>query len=419
MSGLLKYFETEMAKAKAAAEGVMHKSDEDARDITPEEKAEVDAHLQTYKMYSQKADAEKTKIGIREQLERETGVADQVAPVRIEGDPGMPGSLGEAFVKSGAWRAIQEGVRGKTLGRDWKTAGVELPYDLMFKAAASPVLESNATSLFGSGTAGGRWSTFLNQVVDAGFVQLPPVVSDLVPSVSVTSGNSVSYPVVKARTPAAYPGNQPIAEGVTKFNALYEFDVADERLMKLGVYTKLSTELIEDAPAIAAYINQDLPAQIRAAEDVYFMTLFNTAAATASTLGGTGKWDSLLGAITDIRAAGGTPNGIVISAGNWAEVLTEKAAVTGNYLGGMGPQAAQELRAWGVQVVISANAADDLPLVGDFARGAKAYRRGGLTVDSTNTDQNDFILNLMTIRAEERVVLGITYPEWFLQADLT
>lgn len=414
-SGLLKYFEQEADKAKAAAHGVMAKTDEDNRDLKPEEKAEIDAHLETYKMYQQKAASEKAKLDIREQLERETGVADQVAPVKIEGSPGMPKTLGEAFIASGAWKAVMDGTKNKTLGRDWKTATVELPYHLI-KAAASPVLESNGASLFGTG---GLLTQLFGMEVPS-FVVIPPSISDLIPSIQIQNGNSASYPVVKARTPASYPGNQPITEGSAKFNALYEFDIAEKKLMKLGVYTKLSTEFLEDAPGVAAYINADLPAQIRASEDAYFSTVLAAAAANASTLQSTGKWDALLGAITDVRAAGGSPDGVVISPGNWAEVLTElPVSGDGHYMSGTGPQSANALAAWGVRVVISANAPDDHPIVGDFARGAKAYRKGGLTVDSTNTDQNDFILNLMTIRAEERVVLGVTYPEWFLQADLS
>lgn len=413
-SGLLKYFEQEAEKAKAAAHGVMAKTDEDNRDLRPEEKAEIDAHLETYKMYQSKAASEKSKLDIREQLERETGVADQVAPVKIEGSPGMPKTLGEAFVASGAWKAVMDGTKNKTLGRDWKTATVELPYHLI-KAAASPVLESNGSSLFGTG---GLLTQLFGMEVPS-FVVMPPSISDLIPTIQIQNGNSASYPVVKARTPASYPGNQPIAEGVTKFNALYEFDIVEKKLMKLGVYTKMSTEFLDDAPGVAAYINADLPAQIRASEDAYFSTVLAAAAATSTTLSSGSKWDAILGAITDVRAAGGTPDGIVISPVNWAEVLTEiPSSGDGHYISGTGPQTTNALSAWGVRVVISPNAPDDLPIVGDFARGAKAYRKGGLTVDSTNTDQNDFILNLMTIRAEERVVLGVTYPEWFIQASL-
>ncbi len=416
-SSLLQYFETEADKAATASKAVMDRSDAEGRDITPDEKAEIDAHLEQFRMYKARAASEMTKIEIRERLEQETGVADQVKPVRIEGAKDMPNTLGEAFIQSGAWKAIEDGHRSKSLGRDWKSGAVELPRALISgrKAAASPVLESNGSSLFGTGGL----LTSLLAMEEPAFVVIPPSISDLIPSLQVQTGNSVSYPIVKNRTPAAYPGNQPIAEGVTKFNALYEFDITEVKLKKLGVYTKLSTEFLEDAPGVAAYINADLPAQIRAAEDAYFATVLAAAAATSTTLASGTKWDAILGAITDVRAAGGTPDGVVISPINWAEVLTEvPSSGDGHYISGTGPQTGNPFAAWGVRVVISANAPDDLPIVGDFARGAKAYRKGGLTVDSTNTDQNDFILNLMTIRAEERVALGITYPEWFVQANL-
>ena len=59
------------------------------------------------------------------------------------------------------------------------------------------------------------------------------------------------------------------------------------------------------------------------------------------------------------------------------------------------------------------------PIVLHFTgRGAKLYARGGYQVDSTNSDQDDFIKNKFTIRVERRVVEGTTYPEFFVAAAI-
>lgn len=422
-SGLLKYFQQEGDKAKAAAQAIMTKSDEDSRELKPEEKAEIDAHLETFKMFQSKAAAEMTKIEIRDRLEAEAGIPSQPTAAPVVGALDMPNNIGDAFVQSGAWKSVQHAFKGGQLGNDWKSAAAEIPWSVLrgLKAAASPVLESNNTGLFGNGTTTAGILATLMGLETPGFVQIPPVIADLIPTIPVAVGNAVTYPVVAARTPVSYPGSEPVGEGALKPSALYSFTTATSVLRKFAAITKVSSEFLEDAPGLAAYINADLPLQLRLAEDAYLATVLNAAADTASVLGSGTKWDAILGAITEVRTNGFSPNGVVISPGNWAEVLTEvPSSGDGHYMSGSGPQADQTLRAWGVRVILSPAAADDLPLVGDFAAGAKLYRKGGLSVDSTNAaGSDDFEKNIITIRAEMREVLGITYPEAFRQADIS
>ena len=50
------------------------------------------------------------------------------------------------------------------------------------------------------------------------------------------------------------------------------------------------------------------------------------------------------------------------------------------------------------------------PIVGAFKLGGAVFYRNGLSIESTNTDQDDFIMNLTTIRVEQRLALAVYRP---------
>jgi len=49
-------------------------------------------------------------------------------------------------------------------------------------------------------------------------------------------------------------------------------------------------------------------------------------------------------------------------------------------------------------------------LVGSFKYGAEVFWRQGLTLEFTNSDQDDFIKNLITVRCELRAALAVPHP---------
>jgi HK97 family phage major capsid protein len=68
---------------------------------------------------------------------------------------------------------------------------------------------------------------------------------------------------------------------------------------------------------------------------------------------------------------------------------------------------------WGLRAVVTVSIAQGTALVGAFKYGGQIFRRQGLTLETTNTDQDDFIKNLHTIRAEERLALAVFKPAAF------
>ena len=43
----------------------------------------------------------------------------------------------------------------------------------------------------------------------------------------------------------------------------------------------------------------------------------------------------------------------------------------------------------------------------------KVVQKGGISVEAANTNEDDFVKNLMTIRAEERLALAVRRPAGF------
>ena len=52
-------------------------------------------------------------------------------------------------------------------------------------------------------------------------------------------------------------------------------------------------------------------------------------------------------------------------------------------------------------------------LVGAFRLGGQVFNREGVRIEATNSDQDDFIKNLITIRCERRLALAVYRPKAF------
>jgi HK97 family phage major capsid protein len=65
---------------------------------------------------------------------------------------------------------------------------------------------------------------------------------------------------------------------------------------------------------------------------------------------------------------------------------------------------------WGLPVVLSNTVGAGTALVGAFNTAAHIWRRGGVSVEATNSHSDLFVTNISMLRAEERLGLGIYRP---------
>ena len=245
---------------------------------------------------------------------------------------------------------------------------------------------------------------------------LPLRLVDVLNVVNLTTGNSANYPVVTTRSITDMTDT---AEAENKAGADFGFDFVTQVVKKWTAFSGASEELFQDAPTLTNYINTELGVMALQKEERYIaQTLYtgSTTAADGSGIGGNAGYDAVLEAITMVRVAGGNPNAVLIHPYDFGR-LSVTQNTQGYYSGG--PYATPATGLWGtVREVLTTAVPEGTALVGDFQRGARLFRKGGLRVDSTNSHDDWFRKNLVAIRAEIRSVLGVTYPEFFVEVEI-
>ncbi len=318
-------------------------------------------------------------------------------------------SIGERLVKSESYRALG-GKRGSK-----RTVSIDLSDEYQFRAS-NPL--SNATeSLTSIQKLGGI------QILD----QQPLKIADIFAQ-GTTDALTVRYIVEDTYTNAATA----VAEGAAKPGASLDLSEVDATVRKIAVYTKITDEMASDFQQVQSYVNARLAFMVASLEDNHLLNgtgntnqikgvLNFTGLQTVS--GAASPLDAFLRAAMYVRGANGAgfvePDFYVIHPLDYLNAKLTKDG-NGQYFGG-GPFSGQYGvggysnvgTLWGLPAVITTAISQGTALTGAFRYAAQIFRRMGLTVEMTNTDQDDFIKNLMTVRAEERLALAVYKPAAF------
>jgi HK97 family phage major capsid protein len=107
------------------------------------------------------------------------------------------------------------------------------------------------------------------------------------------------------------------------------------------------------------------------------------------------------------------PTGIVLHPSDWALIELLKDTL-GRYIIG-NPQGTIAPTLWGLPVVATQAMTVDTALVGAFKLGAQIFDREDANVVVATENEDDFIRNMVTIRAEERLALAVYRPEAFIK----
>lgn len=216
-------------------------------------------------------------------------------------------------------------------------------------------------------------------------------------------------------------------EGVLKPESDITFELASAPVRTIAHWIKLSRQVVDDAPMLANYVDTRLRYGVELRRDnqllngngtgqnIGGMTKSGNFTAFAPTSGDT-PLDTLNRAKYDIIAADYAATAVVMNPADWGAIERLKTSygeyIIGNPFGNIGPVL------WGLPVVVSNNMTAGKFLMAAFDIAYQVWNRQSTTVEMTESNDTDFVKNLITVRAEQRLALAVYRPASSLYGDL-
>jgi HK97 family phage major capsid protein len=356
-----------------------------------------------------KANADKALSAMNE-LGARVGEIEQKMARRPGDGPAQSKSIGQLVVENEEVKALLQRKNGQA------RVTIELK-DIMSGSATWGTGVSAATSLV------------IPERV--GMVQAPLrplVVRDLVMPGSTTS-NAIEY-AVETDDPQSAASNKAavVSEGALKPQSNITFDLKSTPVRTIAHFMKASRQILDDAPMLQSTIDGRLRWGLQYVEEGEILYgdgtgqhLFGivpqaTAYSAAFTPTALQNIDTLRLAALQATLALYPASGFVLHPTDWAKIELTKDAQNRYIVGD--PTGAIGKRLWNLPVVDTQAMTVSHFLAGAFRMGAQLFDRMAIEVLISTEDQDNFVRNMITIRAEERVALAVYRPKAFTYGTL-
>jgi len=406
----------EMKETADAAAKIRDGAAEEERELTPDERSEIEIQLKKVDELEVKEQEADEQIKLEQRIRTIGEGLKSAEPANGNGQrpsgfviPKGAKSLGEQFTDSEGYKALKA---GGLMASKWSSGEIEI--------------QGKAT-LTQDPASGGVWTQpqLVPGVVETLFQRL--TVADL-----MAPGTTTSTVVRYLRESTATSGAAPTAEGAAKPESTLAFDQVDEPVRKIATFLPVTDEMIEDTPQIQSFINGRLSLFVQQAEEAQLLDGTGTAPALQGLLRRTGIQTQAIGtdkaSVAILKAANKVrdtflePDAVVLNPADYTTVRTE-ADSNGQFFGGGpfygpygGPQGGGGYMIdfiWGLRIVVTKAMAAGTGLVGAFGTATQVYRRGGLTVEASNSHADFFQKDITAIRAFERLALAVYRPAAF------
>lgn len=235
-----------------------------------------------------------------------------------------------------------------------------------------------------------------------------------------TSSDLVEYPRQTGFTNNA----DAVSEGTLKPESNITFELKDAKVKTIAHWIPASKQVLSDSGQLVGLIDGEMRYGLAIEEEQQILfgdgsgesiegivpqaTAFSPAFAVANHT----RLDDLLLGIAQAHVARYPATGIVVNDLDWFAMMALKDG-EGRYIGG-GPFGGQINLAWQVPVIPTPTMPSGKFLTGAFSLGAQIFDRWDASVEISTEDRDNFVKNMVTILAEERLALAVKRPEAFV-----
>lgn len=307
-------------------------------------------------------------------------------------------SIGEKFTESANYKAFSANTRDVRGARHIVSTKSDSPT----VSTVSPAISRN--TIAAPYQLAGIWGAPEQQLI----------VENLIPHIPVST-SAVEYLKNTGFTNNAGV----VAEGAAKAESTFEFDLATANVVTIAHWTKITEQLAADAPAVTAYINAKMMYGLQLKVDNQIISGTGTStqlggflksgnhtdyssAVTVPT--GANLMDFALLIKTKLDTLGYPPKVLLLNPADWAGLALLKDTQKRYLLGG--PAGVTTKSLWGLPVETSASVPSGKYIMADFALGSTIYDRQEVALE-IDREGDDFRKNLLTIRVERRLGLGV------------
>lgn len=261
----------------------------------------------------------------------------------------------------------------------------------------------------------------------AGVIPLPVrrmTVRDL-----ITPGRTTSNMIAYVKETGFTNNAATVSETIQKPQSEITYSLTQQAVVTIAHFVKSSKQILDDFAALQSNIDFRLRYGLKFVEETQLLNgsgvgnnlngLYTQATAYSAPISvpAPTKIDTLRLMLLQVEIALYSATGIVLHPSDWAAIELTKNT-QGSYIFA-NPQSLAQPALWGRPVVTTQAMTVDTALVGAFMLGAQLFDREDANVVISTENQDDFIKNMVTIRAELRLALAVYRPQAFVKnADL-
>lgn len=256
-------------------------------------------------------------------------------------------------------------------------------------------------------------------------------IRDLIPT-SSTNSNLIEFVRENTFTNSAGPqiGGSPEAfENVTKPESAITFTLVNEAVQTLAHWIPASKQVLSDSAGLQAFISGRLMYGLKLYEENQLLNGTGSngqlnglvTQATAYTVQSpqlTNELDIIREMIKQAHVANYRPDGIILNPQDWYDIDVRKVGSSDDRYVVGNPRAMSTPTLWGLPVVVTNAISSGTCLLGSFGLGAEIKDREQAMVEVSRENSDNFVKNMVTVLAEERIALCVYRTEAFITGSV-